>query len=384
VLNEFRKVEEEIAEWLDQRKNRVGIEVGEGKTRAGIKFGEVSPVRRQEAKVAITAWYELKRMGAHLTENRSHIATVLRYLGFNLESYTPTNIDVVQLIGNSLLYAKVSMSYGGNLPVPQFGSQARDMYHVICLWERPGMETIDARLKELQLQNRNVIVLYLGRLTMRQRGDLVRVTREQKMVLAILDEILLVFLAGERDTRLPAFLRCALPFVTINPYTPFQAGDVPPEMFFGRKNMLIELQRPEGSCMVYGGRQLGKSALLRQVQRDFHHPKTGQYAWVEDIKLIGDPTSGQPADVIWQRLRDALRSLELINTRTEKIETIIDYVRDKFKSGESQMLFMLDEADKFLDADAKENFRNVERLRQLMLDTNRQFKVIFTGLHNVQ
>ena len=51
---------------------------------------------------------------------------------------------------------------------------------------------------------------------------------------------------------------------------------------------------------------------------------------------------------------------------------------------ERRVLMLFDEADNFLDADAKDQFQVVERLRTLMLDTERRFKVIFAGLHNVQ
>src|SRR5262249_53238838 len=155
------------------------------------------------------------------------------------------------------LYARATMSDGELAkPIPQFGSQTQGRYDVLCLWERPGADTIAARLRELRLDVRSILVLYLGRLTERQRRDVTRMSREQDLALALLDETLLLFLAGERDARfrLPVFLRCALPFAAVNPYTPFQAGDVPPEMFFGREAMARELSRPEGTCLVYGGR----------------------------------------------------------------------------------------------------------------------------------
>ena len=46
------------------------------------------------------------------------------------------------------------------------------------------------------------------------------------------------------------------------------------------------------------------------------------------------------------------------------------------------MLF--DEADNFLAADQARNFEIVSTLRTLMDDTQRRFKTVFTGLHNVQ
>ena len=45
---------------------------------------------------------------------------------------------------------------------------------------------------------------------------------------------------------------------------------------------------------------------------------------------------------------------------------------------------LLDEADLFLESDAREVFGHVSKLKGLMDKTNRRFKVVFAGLHNVQ
>ena len=159
----------------------------------------------------------------------------------------------------------------------------------------------------------------------------------------------MVFLCAENHARLPVFLRCALPFSAVNPYTPFQAGDVPPEMFYGRKAMADELMRSAGSCLVYGGRQLGKSALLRHVQRQFHDPGQNQYAWVENIKLIFDPQNKKTAlGSVLRSLRDAFKREGLIpaTVRTDRPEDIIRHLCDALKNSPGRrVLVMFDEAD---------------------------------------
>ncbi len=77
-------------------------------------------------------------------------------------------------------------------------------------------------------------------------------------------------------------------------------------MFFGRAEKAGEIQRAGGSCLVYGGRQLGKSALLRHVERQFHAPERGQYAWVKNMKLIFNPADGKPLDYLSLELRRQL------------------------------------------------------------------------------
>jgi hypothetical protein len=156
-------------------------------------------------------------------------------------------------------------------------------------------------------------------------------------------------------------------------------------MFFGREAMARELRRPQGSCLVYGGRQLGKSALLRHVQREFNQPKQEQYALVEDIKTVGDSQSGQPTDAIWRKIREGFVRLGLMKRTTDKPDEIRRSVRQAMMQSQRRfVLMMFDEADNFLDADAADGFRVVTELRTLMMATDRRFKVVFAGLQNVQ
>ena len=243
-------------------------------------------------------------------------------------------------------------------------------------------------MRDLGLDTKTVLIFFLGRLTTRRRHSLARRARERGLALVVLDEILLVFLARFDDTRLPAFLRCSLPYAALNPYTPFQAGNVPPEMFYGRGDMVRQLQNPNaGGSIVFGGRQLGKSALLRQVEREFHQPDRDQFAWVEDIKLVGDPLTGEQPSSLWVKLREGFKKHQLIkgNVTATQPDNIIKRIQKSMaESPQRQVLVLFDEADHFLDADAKKSFQVVNGLRTLIQETKSRFRVVFAGLHDVQ
>jgi hypothetical protein len=76
--------------------------------------------------------------------------------------------------------------------------------------------------------------------------------------------------------------------------------------------------------------------------------------------------------------------------RQNEAEYFISHVRNWLEmAGERRILLLLDESDLFLEADGgKEDFGNAfyrcAQLKGLMDDTNRRFKVVFAGLHNVQ
>lgn len=385
VLDEFTKKAPGIGDWLGSKSVTFivpNIKKGLRTSIDGISFAEVSKPRRDEAVKAIEEWHQLKQKRPKNLKSLQPLKVLLEYLGFEDAKLR------TEKKGEDWLYADVNMSANDSLirPIPQFGSQAHGHYHLICLWERPGAESIAARLRELGLDMGTVIVFYLGRIPKGQKRDIARICREQELALAILDEILLIFLALERDSRLPAFLNCALPLTALNPYTPFKAGDVPPEMFFGRERMVRELQNPSGSCIVYGGRQLGKSALLRHVKRQFHNPERKKFAWIEDMKLIFDPDSGKYQNLFWKKLQDGFMQEELLSSKKKaaRAKTIINHIRQIMKDDQIRVLVMFDEADDFLRADAGEGFKVVDELRKLMAETERRFKVIFAGLHNVQ
>ena len=377
-----------IEDWLKSSPHLRTVEknIIDGNTRAGLKFGEIPPPRRKEAANALSSWAKLKRRSG-LGENRILIASILQYLGFSFFTDKQAAINIRDNTEN-WIHATAQISASGLAkPIYHFGSASEGNYHVVCLWNRPNPDTVAARINELKLERDNVLILFFGRITRQQHKGLLNVCWKQNLSIAVLDENLMVYLAHERGSRLPKFLQCALPLSSVNPYTPFKAGDVPPEMFFGRSAMARELQRSEGSCLLYGGRQLGKSALLKHVARQYHFPERKQYAYVTDIKLIGDPLSGQPINGIWYKLRDSFKELGLLSSRitTERPDEIERHIRKCMKDDKDvRVLIMFDEADNLLDADSQESFKITERLRSLMVDTERRFKVIFAGLHNVQ
>lgn len=388
IFGEFTNESSVIESGLSNpsNENRLTNSVIEsGQTWNGIRFGELPQSRRKEAGNALESWYQLKRLRGKYAENPRYIKNLFGFLGFNV-SDSKTAVKVVKPDKDRMWYQIEASIQDLARPIPQFGSLANGLYNLICLWERPGAATIRATLREMSLDTKPVIIFYMGRLSSRQRINLATHAREQDLALLVLDEVLLVFLTKLEDNRFPSFLRCSLPYAALNPYMPFQAGSVPAEMFYGRHEMVSQLHN-EGCCIVFGGRQLGKSALLRKVQRDSHHPDQESYAWVEDIKLIGEMASGELPTQLWIRLRDGFQNQMLLKKKitTNQPGAIIKHIKQVMDDvPHRRVIVLFDEADSFLSADAKNGFQVVEGLRALMQDTDSRFRVVFAGLHDVQ
>lgn len=267
--------------------------------------------------------------------------------------------------------------------VPRYGSHAKGQYRILCVWERPSEEEVLASA-QARSGGRAVIVLYLGQLTVKRRRDLAFRSRERSQTVLVIDETLVFFLCAERGSRLATLFDCAFPFSVAQPYVT-TSSDVPAELFFGRRREVEDVFDQAGTNLVYGGRQLGKTALLREVVRRFHDPERGSIvAWV-DLKERHIGLS-EPAEAVWQAIESELvRQGLLVKARRGSEGTAEAISRWLDGAPGRRIVMLLDEADAFLAQDSQDaDFKTVGTLKGLMERTGRRFKVVFAGLHNVQ
>ena len=330
IFKKFQEACPRIEEELGSLHNvvRLAEVIEQGQNWADMEFSELPQEYREEAAKALRSWHQLKRLDRQQSKSQTHIQVLLRYLGFRPSAGNSVVSVSVKKCDQDWLYCQVDASVGDLArPIPQLGSQANGCYNVVCFWKRPSPASIGPILHELGLDDQTVVVFSLQQWSEQWRCNMATQAREKKLALVVLDEILLVFLAGLDGARLPTFLRCSLPYAALNPYTPFQAGNIPPEIYYGRDEMIRQLKAE--SCIVFGGRQLGKSSLLRQVEREFHQPEREQYAWVEDIKLVGDPLTGEQPTLLWPKLRDGFKHHSLIRaTEANQPTRIIPIYRE--------------------------------------------------------
>jgi len=390
-LSGFLAAQDDLRHWLGEiNLMKLSDLILSKRAPQSLKLDRLPMPRLQEVANALSAWSQLKdTRGVYFRQDdRSQVLVLLRYLGFTITSNSPLS-SITTDRSNFQRWRLQAQIPEGLAPVPQFGSDAQGTYDIMGAWERPGFNLIGSVLGEKV--ERPVILFYFARLLPRQREDLMRLTRSLSGKLPpvmVIDEVLLLFLAREYDNRLKRLFPVALPYGTINPYVPFAAGSVPPEMFVGREEESAKLRDPRGPAIVYGGRQLGKSALLRYVQREFHNPAEEHYAILEDIKEVGDPRSGQEYEgAFLNRMVAAFQRIRLLKSQNQpaSIEKFVDALKlSMFERPGRYVLLLLDESDKFLEADADREFRLVSELKRLMDDTDRRFKVVLAGLHNVQ
>lgn len=278
---------------------------------------------------------------------------------------------------------------------PLFGAQANGVYHVFCLWEpRPDRIWFNALTEVAEGSQNAVIALYLDALTASERNEIKRRSWRDNLSVAVVDEMLMEFLARRGGGEFGDFLEAALPYSDANPYNPVTTGwgaRVSPEMFYGRERTAREIHRMrDGNCIIFGGRQLGKTSLLQHVRNQFHRPDENRFAWFIDLKDKGfvserdKPSEDINAVILGEFLNDNLISPEEAEYGANDINLALRRVFQK--NPQLRVLAMFDESDAFLEKDAENGFRAIESMRVAMRDGDigGRFKVVFAGLHSVQ
>jgi hypothetical protein len=296
------------------------------------------------------------------------------------------NINEVRMSASPFGQAWLPPEFGSNVGLDAARSRAGK--YTLLILRSPGWrekELVEV-VRSRSGKGRAVIVLGVTPVPWQKRRQLARVAREERVTFLYADSFNLMFQAlhGDRGAgRFEVWLATSLPLSWVNPYV--TQGNVPPEMFVGRSDELRSLQDQLGSCFVYGGRQLGKSALLRAVRARAHNPEEGQVCIFVDLKTEGIGAR-RPIDALWDVIARELDEAEVPNDngapdRAAVRRRLLTWLEE---DDHRRVWLLLDESDRFLEEEARSReFENVLALRELMDLTDRRCKVILAGLHSV-
>ena len=356
----------------------------------------------------LDAWRELKRTrrGAPGEGFRKPVADVLRMMGLVPRAQNwLQEISRTQRSGYATFRVRatpVDRSY-----VPSLGTQANSDYDLTLVWDAVTPTRLLDFIDEKR-RTRATIIVYFNTLDPEQRLQLRRLTSHnggKGFSPVVIDDAVAGWLSGLAEPGWRFTQRVTLPFTTINPYTPFAGGEVPEEVFVGRAQEREQIESPTGSMFVYGGRQLGKSAVLRRVERMFTddwepvkdskwHSRAGRVAVYLDLKAASIGEAREPA-ALWTVLAERLRDADVLPPGRERVADPDEVTRQLSgwlnADDGNRLLLLLDEADNFLTADSQARdsgggaeFPTLQRLKGLMETSGRRFKAVFAGLHQVQ
>ena len=325
----------------------------------------------------IKTWSELRSGNT----TGSLFKALMRTLGFTdaeVSNERQTNTG-----GKELLLRTKPIANRHITQLPDFGSRANGCYRLVS--NSLEYSTVEAILQIVEQSKIPTIVLFWDILDIGERRELARnLSFGTYVPTLVLDEALIAFLATKSGERLSAFFDCTSAFSFSQPFDP-EAIEVPPEMFFGRETERRAILNTSGEMthLVYGGRRLGKTALFRDIEREY---KESPNELVLFLNLRGSEIGqNRQTDQLWSLFAKELVNHSIVTPQTLRPNSVGSGIKKWLNENSSRrILFLVDEADDFLDAEQKSGYRVLEQIKNLMEDTKRNFKVVFAGLHNVQ
>ena len=314
-----------------------------------------------------------------------NLQKLLTRLGFNLSTITPedgTNIESYKVYCQKRC-GKIIYPH----TIPAFGSRTEtEGFRVMCLYGKYDSNSLMDRFRAINSTPKHTLVLLDYALNFEDRRRLARKIKEEKTfskAFIVVDRVILFYLAkhyAPDDTIIKRFMAVTLPFSYYQPFVEDSDKDMPPELFTGREDILTKIESPEGVNLVYGGRQLGKSALLKMAKRNIDKNGNNDRAILVDVqgKNYKDAALEVSRELVvqdilpdgcecddWNVLVNAIKK----RLMDENPETRINY-----------LLIMLDEADEFIRTSAEDGNPPISATKNLPSD---RFKLVMAGLHNL-
>ncbi|QMU68455.1 hypothetical protein [Streptacidiphilus sp. P02-A3a] len=284
----------------------------------------------------------------------------------------------------------------GRAWAPAFGSKILEQagrLRILMIWGRPSAQLLLSRVAQ-EPSKESLLVAYFGTLDSKARAELAAASVDIAPLIVV-DDAALAYLAAQGNRQVSVATATLLPFSGVNPYLREKRGRIDREMFYGRDAERKRILDPDGTQIIFGGRGLGKSALLNDAGDRFaeQQPEHHQKLYLNlDQHNIGKGTA-LSAETIWSVLERELtdqqvlekgRRKELAEAETDRYERVRSGIK-KWLDAEPRrrLLILMDECDRFFEADVP-HCTETRRLRGLCTETPGRMKVVFAGLHSVQ
>ncbi|MFM9613224.1 hypothetical protein [Streptomyces niveiscabiei] len=397
----FPAVPDGLPKGIDEELVRMVRSGGRHPALPVLDYGHLSP---DEAALAADALEEWREVGAAERKERNNapvrqqVLSALKLLGYDAknarlqENLSPDRREY-------RFYDAIGVEVNGRAEAPAFGSQIKERggsLRVLVLWGRPPAEVVMSRAAQDPSGSALVVVCF-GVLGRDARAELAAGTSRLQPLLVV-DDAALAYLAARGNRQAATTTRILLPFSGVNPYISEKRGQIGAEMFYGRDAERRSILDPRGTQVIFGGRGLGKSALLSDAGERFEEQRPGYHQSVHvnlDHENIGKGTALGP-EALWSVLNRVLTRAGVLPDRPPKgrrsarhtTEKPQEQVREGIRAwldGDSRrgLLILLDECDQFFEADAP-RFEQTKLLKGLGSGTKDRAKVVFAGLHSVQ
>lgn len=268
-------------------------------------------------------------------------------------------------------------------PIAAFGTQMKSPINAIMLFGNyTGKQLVDT-VSSLDFGGISIVLLDrpVDAASRRLIGEIFHTQTSRQNPFLLIDQVLFLYLALHQITeRMPAMLKCTLPYSAYQPFVR-DGGPTSDEMFCGRAQELAAIMDPNGACVVYGGRQLGKTALLERAESRCSRPGNRAFAVYTTIIRIRDEK--EVAETIASDINKKVDG-KITLPPCHSIKGLCAALSGLFRTKQVvSMLLLIDEVDDFLVSIAEDAYRPLQPFVDLRRETKNHFKFVIAGLHNV-
>ena len=274
-------------------------------------------------------------------------------------------------------------------PIYPFGSYAIEKgFRVICLFGKTDYNNLLDTINEIGTSKSTIIIVNWA-LELHDRRELARKIKANMpddKIFIVIDRVVMYYLADKNEESTSSINRILMhittPFASFQPYTEDASKAIPSEMFMGRTRLLRDIESPKGANVICGGRQLGKSALLRMAKTDINDDDVGNRAVYVEIKNLDHIGA---AHKVSQTLIDEkiLEDVDTTDDWDELARLIKLRLNDKKKKEIPYFLLLIDEADSLFESSKTVDYNPIRALETLQTEGNERFKFVFAGLRNL-
>ena len=318
------------------------------------------------------------------------IKTLLEMLGFSVESVQKLFLLSANTVNFHVKIFGTGQKYSH--PIAAFGSDAEiNGFNVSCLFGKFDEKNLVEKFKELGNSEHTLIFLdyALDLPTRRRLAKEIKLDKNLTKVFAVVDRVAIMYLlkncAAQLGTKriTDTLMSLVMPFARCQPYIWSPRIPLPPEMFIGRENEINEVMNHGGVNIVCGGRQLGKSALLKMACRKIDGNNNERAIFID----IDDKNYREAAILTSRELSDKNFFAEPFET--DDWEELTRAIRNRLASDTlakiPYFLLTLDEADKFIESCAENNYSPIVALAKTQQEdyNGSRFKFVIAGLRNI-
>ncbi len=175
----------------------------------------------------------------------------------------------------------------------------------------------------------------------------VETLRTESYNVVVLDEPIFKRIVGSRQplVMLGEVVLSEVDLTLVSPF--YTKAPVPERMFYGRDREIKDVRRKikTHSVSLIGGRRIGKTSTLQQIERVLSAPDSGQQPYYLDCHN----------SMSYQHFFSAIRRRWNIATATPDPTAFEDVVRDlKMRHPDKQLIFLFDEVDRLLITDQQQ------------------------------